>query len=206
MAGGRDVRGDSLLYLTPDELAVELLPALLLNLPFGVWADRQARSRRRSTIAADFGRAALLLTLPAVYLLDALTLGQLYAVAFGVGAMTVLFEECNATLFVVLVPTERYPTPSGPGSWAPSAPSTRSPRESSARSPDCVRSRVRRAVGASVAGGPDARTARVGRGSRTRGLSPSARQTRHAPSRISTRAASSFSVRQALTVVGVMRR
>ncbi|MFJ9810885.1 MFS transporter [Streptomyces sp. NPDC101158] len=85
----------------------ELLPALLLNLPFGAWADRQAR-RRRAMIVADLARAALLLTLPAAYLLDALTLGQLYAVAFGVGALSVLFEACNATLFVALVPTGRY--------------------------------------------------------------------------------------------------
>ncbi|MFI8822562.1 MFS transporter [Streptomyces sp. NPDC053431] len=85
----------------------ELLPALLLNLPFGAWADRQAR-RRRAMIAADLGRAALLLTLPVAYLLDALTLAQLYAVAFSVGALTVLFDACNTTLFVALVPTERY--------------------------------------------------------------------------------------------------
>ncbi|MFE2234722.1 MFS transporter [Streptomyces sp. NPDC059442] len=85
----------------------ELLPALLLNMPLGAWSDRQAR-RRRAMIAADLGRAVLLLTLPAAYLLDALTLGQLYLVAFGVGALTVLFEVCNTTLFVALVPTGRY--------------------------------------------------------------------------------------------------
>ncbi|WP_225799823.1 MFS transporter [Streptomyces sp. NK15101] len=85
----------------------ELLPALLLNLPLGAWADRQA-GRRRAMIAADLGRAALILTLPVAHALDALTLGQLYAVAFGVGALTVLFEVCNVTLFVALVPTERY--------------------------------------------------------------------------------------------------
>ncbi|MFI8516969.1 MFS transporter [Streptomyces sp. NPDC085481] len=85
----------------------ELLPALLLNLPLGAWSDRQAR-RRRAMIAADLARAALLLTLPVAYLLDMLTLGQLYAVAFGVGALSVLFEACNTTLFVALVPTERY--------------------------------------------------------------------------------------------------
>ncbi|MER5203945.1 MFS transporter [Streptomyces sp. NPDC002825] len=85
----------------------ELLPALLLNLPIGAWADRQV-SRRRAMIAADLGRAALVLSLPVAYALDALTLGQLYAVAFGIGALTVLFEVCNVTLFVALVPTERY--------------------------------------------------------------------------------------------------
>ncbi|CAM5248724.1 MFS transporter [Streptomyces narbonensis] len=85
----------------------ELLPALLLNLPLGAWADRQT-SRRRAMIVADLARAALILTLPVAYALDALTLGQLYAVAFGVGALTVLFEACNNTLLVALVPTDRY--------------------------------------------------------------------------------------------------
>ncbi|MGW4744625.1 MFS transporter [Streptomyces sp. NPDC004290] len=85
----------------------ELLPALLFNLPLGAWADRQA-SRRRAMIAADIGRAALVLTLPVAYAMDALTLGQLYAVAFGIGALTVLFEVCNTTLFVALVPTDQY--------------------------------------------------------------------------------------------------
>ncbi|MFI5577084.1 MFS transporter [Streptomyces sp. NPDC051822] len=87
--------------------AAELLPALLLNLPLGAWADRQT-SRRRAMIAADLGRAALVLTLPVAYMLDALTLTQLYVVAFGIGGLTVLFDVCNATLFVALVPTERY--------------------------------------------------------------------------------------------------
>ncbi|WP_223830970.1 MFS transporter [Streptomyces venezuelae] len=87
--------------------AAELLPALLLNLPFGAWADRQA-SRRRAMIATDLGRAGLVLSLPVAYALDALTLTQLYVVAFGIGALTVLFEVCNTTLFVALVPTERY--------------------------------------------------------------------------------------------------
>ncbi|MFK3729340.1 MFS transporter [Streptomyces sp. NPDC088090] len=86
---------------------LELLPALLLNLPFGAWADRRA-NRRRIMIATDLGRAALLLTLPVAHALDLLTLGQLYVVAFGVGALSVLFEVCNVTLFVALVPTERY--------------------------------------------------------------------------------------------------
>ncbi|MEU3397456.1 MFS transporter [Streptomyces filamentosus] len=84
---------------------LELLPALLLNLPFGAFVDRRA-NRRRIMIATDLGRAALLLTLPVAYALDLLTLGQLYVVALGVGALSVLFEACNATLFAALVPTE----------------------------------------------------------------------------------------------------
>ncbi|MFF5424615.1 MULTISPECIES: MFS transporter [unclassified Streptomyces] len=85
----------------------ELLPALLLNMPLGAWADRQAR-RRHVMIATDLARAALLLTLPVAYAFDALTLVQLYVVAFAVGALTVLFEVCNSTILVALVPTDRY--------------------------------------------------------------------------------------------------
>lgn len=85
----------------------ELLPALLLNMPLGAWADRQAR-RRHVMIATDLARAALLLTLPVAYAFDALTLVQLYGVAFAVGALTVLFEVCNSTILVALVPTDRY--------------------------------------------------------------------------------------------------
>ncbi|WP_030761435.1 MFS transporter [Streptomyces griseus] len=84
---------------------LELLPALLLNLPFGAFADRRA-NRRRIMIATDLGRAALLLTLPVAYAFDLLTLGQLYVVALGVGALSVLFEACNVTLFAALVPTK----------------------------------------------------------------------------------------------------
>ncbi|WP_037878573.1 MFS transporter [Streptomyces sp. NRRL F-5727] len=86
---------------------LELLPALLLNLPFGAWADRRA-NRRRIMIATDLGRAALLVTLPVAYALDVLTLGQLYVVALGVGSLSVLFEVCNSTIFATLVPTDRF--------------------------------------------------------------------------------------------------
>ncbi|MFH8724309.1 MFS transporter [Streptomyces termitum] len=86
---------------------LELLPALLLNIPFGAWVDRRAH-RRRIMIATDLGRAVLLLTLPAAHLLDVLTLGQLYAVALGMGVLSVLFETCNVTLFAALVPAEGF--------------------------------------------------------------------------------------------------
>ena len=64
--------------------AAALLPHLLFSLPAGVWLDRVA-SRRRVMIAADLGRAALVATIPLAYALDALTLAQLYAVAFLAG-------------------------------------------------------------------------------------------------------------------------
>ncbi|MDT0345305.1 MFS transporter [Streptomyces litchfieldiae] len=85
----------------------ELLPALLLSLPAGAWADRRAR-RRHVMIATDIGRALLIASIPLAHALGVLTLAQLYAVALAIGALTVLFDVCNATLFVSLVPTGQF--------------------------------------------------------------------------------------------------
>ncbi|MEE4544348.1 MFS transporter [Streptomyces sp. V4-01] len=84
-----------------------LLPALLLSLPAGAWADRRGR-RRGVMIAADLGRAALMASVPVAYALGALTLVQLMVVAFAVGALAVVFDVCNAALFVSLVAPEKY--------------------------------------------------------------------------------------------------
>ena len=87
--------------------AAALLPHLLLSLPAGVWLDRVAR-RKRVMIGADVGRAALVATIPLAYGLDALTLGQLYAVAFLAGCLAVLFGLSYPTLFVSVAPRERF--------------------------------------------------------------------------------------------------
>lgn len=90
-------------YLT----ALALAPNLLFALHAGAWVDRRGR-RRQTMIATDVGRAALLCTVPAAYVLDVLTLGQLYGVAFAAGVLTVLFGVSDASLFVAIVPRERY--------------------------------------------------------------------------------------------------
>ena len=59
-------------------------------------------------IAADLGRAALFASIPACYVLHLLSLPQLYAVTFGAGALSILFNVSDATLFVSIVPEERY--------------------------------------------------------------------------------------------------
>jgi len=83
------------------------LPSLLFSLHAGAWADRHGH-RRATMIAADLGRAALLASIPVCYALGVLTLGQLYAVAFGAGTLSVLFTVSDAVLFVSLVPADRY--------------------------------------------------------------------------------------------------
>ena len=90
-------------YLT----AAIWLPSLLFAVHAGAWADRRGH-RRRLMILADLGRAALLATVPVCAALHALTLGQLYAVAFGVGTLSVLFTVSDPALFVALVPESGY--------------------------------------------------------------------------------------------------
>ncbi|WBB71000.1 MFS transporter [Micromonospora sp. WMMD812] len=90
-------------YLT----AAALAPNLLFSLVAGAWADR-LHHKRRLMILSDLGRALLLATVPAAYLLDLLTLPQLYAVAFAMGTLAVLFEVARGPLFVSLVDRPDY--------------------------------------------------------------------------------------------------
>jgi MFS family permease len=87
--------------------AAALAPHLLFSLPAGVWLDRVAR-RRRVMIAADLLRAALVASVPLAYALDALTFGQLYAVAFLTGSLAVAFDISYSTLFVSVTPRRNY--------------------------------------------------------------------------------------------------
>lgn len=73
--------------------AAAQVPFLLLSLFAGVWIDRVAR--RPVLIAADVGRALLLLTVPLAVLAGVLGMEQLYVVAFLVGALEVLFEVAH---------------------------------------------------------------------------------------------------------------
>src|SRR5687768_6928415 len=87
--------------------AAGVAPALLVSLHAGAFVDRRGR-RRLTMIVADAGRALLLATIPVAYWLDALTFAHLYAVAFLTGVFTVFFFVSYNTLFVSLVPRERY--------------------------------------------------------------------------------------------------
>ncbi len=84
---------------------VEFLPFMLFTLPAGVWVDRLRR--RPILIAGDFARAALLISIPVAYLLDVLTLGQLYVVGFLVGTCTVCFDVAYQSYLPSLVEREQ---------------------------------------------------------------------------------------------------
>jgi MFS family permease len=84
--------------------AVEFLPFLLFTLPAGVWVDRLPR--RSVLVVGDLGRAVLLLSIPAAYVADALTLVQLYVVGFLVGILTVFFDVAYQSYLPALVERE----------------------------------------------------------------------------------------------------
>lgn len=73
--------------------ALESAAFLLISLPAGAWVDRMRK--KRVIILGDLLRAALLLTLPVAWLLDALTLPHLYVVAALIGVVTVFFDVAN---------------------------------------------------------------------------------------------------------------
>ena len=87
--------------------AVELAPSLLFAFHLGAWADRR-RSRRALLIAADLGRAFLLLGLPLAALLGVLSLPILYVVAFLTGTLGILFMVAEQTVFTSLVRPREY--------------------------------------------------------------------------------------------------
>ena len=90
-------------YLT----TAALVPNLLFSLHAGAWVDRRGR-RREVMLAADLGRATLLASIPIAYAFDLLTIEQLYVVGFLEGLLSVFFYVAYSTLFVALVPRERY--------------------------------------------------------------------------------------------------
>ena len=99
------------LHASPAEMgylvAAALVPNLLFSLHAGAWLDRRGR-RRQAMIVTALGRSALLATIAVAYWLGALTMAQLYVVAFLTGTLSVLFFVAYSTLFVSLVPRDGY--------------------------------------------------------------------------------------------------
>ncbi|HYY81455.1 MAG TPA: MFS transporter [Actinomycetes bacterium] len=98
----------SILRASPFEVGllttVEFAPFVLVGLPAGVWVDRLRR--RPVLICGDLGRALALSSIPAAYALDALTIGQLYLVAFTTGVLTVFFDVAYQSYLPALVEAE----------------------------------------------------------------------------------------------------
>lgn len=97
----------ALLYLdaTPGEMgllvASTTAPAIAVALVAGVWVDRLPH--RSILIVADFGRFALLLSIPAAALSGTLRIEQLYLVAFAEGCLEVVFNLAYRAILPSLV-------------------------------------------------------------------------------------------------------
>ena len=91
--------------LTGAVAAFEALPYLVFGLLAGALADRW--DRKRVMVAADALSAVVLVTLPLAYLLDALSVGHVMAVAFVVPALFVFFDAADFGALPRLVGRER---------------------------------------------------------------------------------------------------
>ncbi|HEY8922237.1 MAG TPA: MFS transporter [Candidatus Limnocylindria bacterium] len=100
----------TLLNASPTQVGLLTAAVWLPNLAslfIGTWVD-QRRDKRPLMIAADLSRMVVLLSLPAAYWLDLLTLGQLYAIAILAGTAHVVFNTAYASFFVRLVTREQF--------------------------------------------------------------------------------------------------
>jgi MFS family permease len=79
----------------------------LLSMFIGTWVD-QRRDKRPLMIAADLTRTVVLLTLPAAYWLDLLSLTQLYVIAILAGTAHVVFNTAYSAFFVRLVSRDHF--------------------------------------------------------------------------------------------------
>jgi predicted MFS family arabinose efflux permease len=79
----------------------ELLPGFLIGLVAGVWVDRLRR--QPIMIAADLGRALLLVTIPLAAFAGWLGFGQLYVVAALVSVLTVFFDVAHQAVLPSIV-------------------------------------------------------------------------------------------------------
>ncbi|MBN1813001.1 MAG: MFS transporter, partial [Anaerolineae bacterium] len=99
----------SVLGATPAQMgileAAAALPALLLGLFAGAWADRHRR--RPILIAANAGRAALLLLIPLAATAGVLHVGHLYTLAFLLSVLGLAFDVAYGPFLLTLVGRER---------------------------------------------------------------------------------------------------
>jgi MFS family permease len=84
--------------------AIGAAPVLVVGLPAGAWVDRLRR--RPILIAADVGRAVLLISIPLAALLHVLRIEQLYVVAALVGVLAVFFDVADQSFLPSVVPRE----------------------------------------------------------------------------------------------------
>jgi MFS family permease len=110
MVGGTAMSFTAILFLhaTPFQMgllsAMELLPAFLVGLLAGAWADRLRR--RPLLIAADVCRALALVTIPIAAVAGVLRIEQVYLVGLVVSILTITFDVAYESFLPSLVGPE----------------------------------------------------------------------------------------------------
>ena len=87
--------------------ALRAAPYLIFSLPVGALIDRW--DRKRVMIHCDVWRAIAVLSVPVALLLDALTIWQIYLVAFVEGSLFVFFNIAEVAALPRVVPTAQLP-------------------------------------------------------------------------------------------------
>jgi hypothetical protein len=91
--------------------AANMLPYLLFGLVLGAWTDRV--NRKRMMIAMDFGRAAVVASIPLVFALGHLTVWWIYGVGFVHSTLTIAFEAGEFAAIPSLVNRDEIVTANG---------------------------------------------------------------------------------------------
>jgi MFS family permease len=87
--------------------AARAVPYVFLSLPVGALIDRW--DRKRVMILCDAGRAVAVASIPVAMALDAMTLWQIYAVAFVEGSLFVFFNIAEVAALPRVVPVSQLP-------------------------------------------------------------------------------------------------
>ncbi len=91
--------------------AANMLPYLLFGLVLGAWTDRV--NRKRIMIAMDFGRAAVVASIPLVFALGHLSVWWIYGVGFAQSTLTIAFEAGQFAAIPSLVSRDDIVTANG---------------------------------------------------------------------------------------------
>jgi MFS family permease len=91
--------------------AAYFVPYLLFGLVIGAWVDRV--DRKRMMILVDFGRAAVIASIPALAAVDALSVWWIYAATFLTATLTIAFDSGEFAAVPSLVDREDLVTANG---------------------------------------------------------------------------------------------
>ncbi|MEU5874894.1 MFS transporter [Glycomyces sp. NPDC047369] len=85
--------------------AMDQIALVMFGLLVGAWVDRMRR--KPIIVVSEVLRAAVMLTVPVAWMLDALAMWQLYAVMFGLGLVSVFFDVAQGSYVPMLIDNDR---------------------------------------------------------------------------------------------------